>query len=84
MFPLNTRPIPGPIIVKFSVMFGKSEAKVIVPKSPEVNEMVSAPAFASASTIDWRKDPVPESFKLVTVCAMIFCTNNKLNIVSTT
>jgi hypothetical protein len=37
-----------------------------------VNSMMSAPAFALALRIAWRRDPAPESFVFVTVKVAAF------------
>ena len=60
-------PVPGPVIVRPSVIVGRSDARTIESARPGAKSIVSLPAAAFASMIAWRSEPAPLSLVLRTV-----------------
>src|SRR5262249_33273842 len=62
-----SRADPGPVTVRSSVIVICPVVSLMVPLTPELNAITSAPGFALASRMAWRNDPAPASRRLETV-----------------
>ena len=75
LFPeIEITEVPGPVIVKFAEIPGRSEVSVIVPVSEESNTISSIEGFVLASMIAQRNVPEEASSAIlftVTDCAKI-------------